>query len=486
MTLVGLLVAIATAATAATAALWRRPLLRDRPMWRYGALSVASHLLLVAWFASVRASAPPQTGADNGPSVRVRIVAAVTPTPDPAPAPPPEPKAEPTLAEPNSAEPNSDWPPGETELPTAMPESTPPQPTADPVVESQATVEPQATPIAEPGNAEPSDASATPDDRSPITIPEPTPVEPSPADAWAIDSVGQALPIEPVAADSVPREEPEPSAPPPSFATAYETRTEAHRRRMTIDQGGSDETLDAVAAAVDWLARAQRNDGAWDARRWGAGRETRVEGTDRGGAGGRAETGLTGLALLAMGGAGHTHLAGPYRDHVTAGLAFLLDEQEASGDLAGDAKLFARTYCHSMATFALAEALAVTRDDRLRPGVERAVDHLARMQDPTTGGWRYRPGDRGDMSQMGWVVMALRSAELAGVAPPPSVWRGCERFLATVERGRHGGLACYQPGRPTSPTMTAEAMYCRQILGVAGVRPAAEDEALATLAARPP
>ena len=125
-----------------------------------------------------------------------------------------------------------------------------------------------------------------------------------------------------------------------------------------------------------------------------------------------------------------------------------------------------------MASFALAEALAMTGDKRLEPAVRRAVEYSLRAQHPSTGGWRYRPGDTGDTSQLGWQLMSLWSAERAGIKIPPQTWTGAERFLRSVERGRHGGLASYRPDGPPSTPMTAEAMYCRQMVGeVLGERP---------------
>ena len=87
---------------------------------------------------------------------------------------------------------------------------------------------------------------------------------------------------------------------------------------------------------------------------------------------------------------------------------------------------------------------------------------------------------------MGWVVMALRSAELGGVPIRPEAWNGIEHFLRTVERGKLGGLASYQKGSPVTATMTAEALYCRQILGLAPSRQGAGREAVAYLSATPP
>ncbi len=116
---------------------------------------------------------------------------------------------------------------------------------------------------------------------------------------------------------------------------------------------------------------------------------------------------------------------------------------------------------------ALSEAFAMTSDERLQPAVRRAINYTLRAQDRVTGGWRYMPSDPGDTSQLGWQLMALKSAELAGIAIPPDTREGIKRFLKSVSSGRNGGLAYYQPSRPiASRSMTAEALVCRQFLGI--------------------
>ena len=150
----------------------------------------------------------------------------------------------------------------------------------------------------------------------------------------------------------------------------------------------------------------------------GAGEKKKVDRQNRQHAGVTAETGVTGLALLALLGAGHTHEEGDYQGTVQRGLEFLLNSQRANGSLAGRARPCERTYCDAMATFALAEALAMTGDERLGQRVQLAVDYLVSRQHPTGGGWRYNPGDVGDTSQLGWVIMALRSAEIGGADVP--------------------------------------------------------------------
>lgn len=48
----------------------------------------------------------------------------------------------------------------------------------------------------------------------------------------------------------------------------------------------------------------------------------------------------------------------------------------------------------------------------------KAVQYILDVQNPKDGGWRYLPGQRGDMSMFGWQLMALRGAEVAGIGIP--------------------------------------------------------------------
>jgi len=245
---------------------------------------------------------------------------------------------------------------------------------------------------------------------------------------------------------------------------AYRARVASDRDAILAENGGNAHTEAAVQAALNWLAQNQQSDGRWDCATHGGGRETRVLGHDRGGAGTEADTAVTGLAILAFLGAGHTHLDGDYQQNVQHALEFLLRIQTRDGDLAGNARTFARMYCHGMAALALSEAYAMTGDPRLRPYVERAVKYTVRTQHPTDGGWRYQPGDTGDTSQLGWQLMALRSAELAGIRLPSKTRAGMIRFLNSVATGRRGGLASYRPRSYATRTMTAEALVCRLFL----------------------
>ncbi len=244
----------------------------------------------------------------------------------------------------------------------------------------------------------------------------------------------------------------------------YSLRDPATRLKIAQQRGGSIQTEEAVTAALRWMSQQQREDGRWDPTQTGAGREDRILGHNRDGAGARADTGITALATLAFLGAGNTHMEGEYRDVVAKALNYLKTEQKSNGDLSGNAKLFARMYCHSMSLLALSEAYAMTGDNRLAAAVRKGVEYSEQAQNPTHGGWRYQPGDSGDMSQFGWQVMALHSAELGGVKIQPSTSQKMKNFLRLCSSGVGGGLASYRPNQGPTSSMTAEALLCRFFL----------------------
>lgn len=251
---------------------------------------------------------------------------------------------------------------------------------------------------------------------------------------------------------------------PASVPDRFRLRVASDRLPEVLKRGGDANTEAAVAAALKWLADNQESVGHWDASRHQAGQERAVAGHIRDGAGRDADTGITGLALLAFLAAGNTHDAGDYHGNVARALEYLMSQQRDDGCLAGGARTYAHTYCHGIATLALSEALAMTADERIRPFVERAVRYTLRSQHSVIGGWRYIPGQPGDTSQFGWQVMALMSAEQAGIPIAASDRRLLESFLKTVSSGYAGGLAAYRPGGPPTRAMTAEAMVCRMFL----------------------
>lgn len=248
----------------------------------------------------------------------------------------------------------------------------------------------------------------------------------------------------------------------------FVARRGAAKRQALQQTGGDAETEQAVAAALRFLVANQRADGGWNPAATGGGIERSPLGLHRGNAGRRAETAITGLALLSLLGAGHTHQSGEYRESVYNGLAFLISRQKPDGSLAGSASVYAAHYSHAMATLAMAEAAAMTADASALESTRRAIAYTRSMQHPVTGGWRYTRGDPGDLSQLGWHVMSVDAAVRSGAveqADARRVFRGAKRFLDSVRTGRSGGQACYRPGERPTVTMTAEALASRLMMG---------------------
>lgn len=253
--------------------------------------------------------------------------------------------------------------------------------------------------------------------------------------------------------------------------STYRLRNLARRPQIAREFGGTDESERAVEASLKWLAQQQHPDGYWDADKFGAGQVKIDEaGVNRDYAGRDADSGVTALAVLAFLGAGYTHEEGQYADQVDRALKWLVRQQRADGHLGHRAGHFAAMYCHGMATYAIAEAYAMqsdpTTDTRLREPLAKAVGYILQNQNAKDGGWRYVRGQQGDMSMFGWQLMALKSAEIAGMRIPVDARSKLIGFLRERSMGDHQGLAGYRDGLPPTPAMTAEALFCKQMLGI--------------------
>ncbi|MFP6765255.1 MAG: prenyltransferase/squalene oxidase repeat-containing protein, partial [Planctomycetaceae bacterium] len=172
-------------------------------------------------------------------------------------------------------------------------------------------------------------------------------------------------------------------------------------------------------------------------------------------------------------------------DQVDRALSWLIRQQGTDGFLGGSASRYARMYCHAIATYALAEALGMQTDRagdaRLREPIRRAVQYIIANQNPTDGGWRYERGQRSDMSMFGWQLMALKSSQIAGIEVPDDVTQKMIGFLKQRSLGTRRGLAAYrmveppfEPLRPSS-AMTAESLFCKQMLGLARDNPQSQE-----------
>ena len=120
-------------------------------------------------------------------------------------------------------------------------------------------------------------------------------------------------------------------------------------------------------------------------------------------------------------------------------------------------------YAHGIATIALCEAYGLTRDPKLKVAATKAIKFILNAQHKTGGGWRYQPGQKGDLSITGWHYMALHSGQMAGIEIPDEVLARAREFISSVSGGTHNGIYGYTNPSPNHPAMTATGMFLRQL-----------------------
>ncbi len=265
---------------------------------------------------------------------------------------------------------------------------------------------------------------------------------------------------------------------PPEPAQVYPQRAPEARRRLVEEGGGGAKTEEAVARALDWLARHQHPDGRWSSRGFDDGC-----GSCDGPARYEFDVATTGLALLCFLGADHgpTNEKSEHAERVRRAVAWLAAQQKDDGDLRGGGTM----YTHGIATIALCEAYAVSQDASLKGPIARAAAFIVKGRNTRDGGWRYEPGQEGDTSVLGWQVMALESARRCGVEIDPAVIDGARAWLDGVSTPAARGRYAYQRGMPPTMSMTAEGMFVQQLLGL-GREDARMRESAAFLLREPP
>lgn len=233
------------------------------------------------------------------------------------------------------------------------------------------------------------------------------------------------------------------------------------RSKLIEKEGGTSLTEAAVARGLRWLARHQSANGSWSLHEF-----HRAGNCSCGGRGHiDDDTAGTALALLPFLGAGQTHLVGLYQETVSGGLRWLITKQKPDGDLRsafGNSGMYAQ----GQAAIVLCEAFAMTGDEDLRAPSQKAIDFIVQAQ-YTDGGWRYTPTDRSqpsDTSVVGWQIMALQSARVAGLTVPERTFSRAYEYLDRVSL-EGGAIYSYQQHQGASPVMTAEALLCRIYMG---------------------
>ncbi|MCB9833022.1 MAG: terpene cyclase/mutase family protein [Planctomycetes bacterium] len=184
-----------------------------------------------------------------------------------------------------------------------------------------------------------------------------------------------------------------------------------HKRR----KGGGEERLNiTVDRALTWLSQHQEADGSWDADGFPARGNPKLGPLCDGKGGALYDVGVSGLALLCFLGAGETQRSGPFKDTVARGLRWLKSQQDAEGCF-GSRSVSNFAYSHAIATLAMVEAWGMTRSAYLEKSARQGVAFIEQCQNPYKA-WRYKEADgQNDTSVTGWMVMALKSAKMAGI-----------------------------------------------------------------------
>lgn len=230
------------------------------------------------------------------------------------------------------------------------------------------------------------------------------------------------------------------------------TLRKAENRRNLIDLlGGTPQSELAVNRGLEWLAKVQEEDGSWDLRKHQGQTNSNTAGV--------------GFGVLPFLAAGHTHdKPGKYQALVQKSIDWLVTHQQENGDLMAKGEGAGHhMYVHGIAAIALCEAFGVSGDEKLREPAQKALDFIAKAQH-SGGGWRYKPGEAGDTSVVGWQMMALKSGEMAGLKVQTATYAGVDKWFKSVESKPGSGQFNYQ-GRGANLAMTAEGLLCLQFLG---------------------
>ena len=257
------------------------------------------------------------------------------------------------------------------------------------------------------------------------------------------------------------------------LATLSLRKADARAKEKLLEKyKGDPRTLPAIQDGLIWINQHQFEDGHWSLHEFDKmcknhdGKKCRGKGLP-------SDTAATGLALLPFLGDGQTHLEGRYKDTIRKGLQWLVKNQVRDGNPKKDGDLFvaknknndnARMYSHGIATIALCEAYALSKDETLRDPAQRAINFIVHSQHKGTGGWRYQPNQPADTSVVGWQVMALKSGQMADLVVPQETLDGVKGWFQKIAgKGKDTGKYGYQSGY--SVTMTAEALLCMEYLG---------------------
>jgi len=200
-------------------------------------------------------------------------------------------------------------------------------------------------------------------------------------------------------------------------------------------------TEQAVLRGLNWLQQNQADDGSWGDKNKGA---------------------MTGLALLCFLGHGEMPKSPQYGLTVNKAVQWFIENGTRNDGRLHMAGAFssAGVYEHAMATYALAEFYAMTKDERVLELLKQAVGHIVKGQQPG-GGWdyAYKQSGREDLSVSGWQIQALKAAHLTQLNLP-GVDEALEKSMHLLSnlKGPNGGYG--YTGRDDKYSLSGVGILC--------------------------
>jgi len=245
--------------------------------------------------------------------------------------------------------------------------------------------------------------------------------------------------------------------------TTYKGRaSKEDQKKLIRNHGGAPKVLDAVSLALRWLAAHQEPDGSWPLLKGEnlAHKDEKEKGPPAKKVS-EITVAITGTAVLAFLGAGHSETMGQYQPTVRKGIKFL---NRYLLDHPGE--LFGKTYGASIVLMALAEASIFSSSPLSQKNANILAAKLMKVYEGE--GWGYTgPGD--DFSVSGWVALGLKSGRQAdlvalGDEEIHELFLKYGKWVNTMTNPETG-LGSYRPGGKGTMAMTWVGMFQKQFLG---------------------
>ena len=222
--------------------------------------------------------------------------------------------------------------------------------------------------------------------------------------------------------------------------------TNASRAAALQRTGGTERSERAVLKGLRWLKQHQNDDGSWSSEH---------------------RPSMTGFAILCFLGHGELSNSPEFGPTVKRGIDWLFHKgTQFDGRLSmtrdGWGSGNAGVYEHAIATYALAEYYAMTREERLELLVMKCASHIVQGQAPD-GGWQYgyAKGPGSDTSASGWQIQALKAAHLTRL-DIPGLSEALDKALLNLKRVQteEGNFGYRNPGDRAHPSLAGTGTYC--------------------------